>query len=803
MELRLLFALFRRWFWLLLLGAVLGGGAYYLYSIRQPSVFQSSTKVMVIQPRESLSSDLTNLTDRELAETYRNLLVVQPVLEATSERVGFPVNGGQISSRLIEGTLFMIITVRDSYPERAALIANSLVDSLIEQNDALQAGRYEASEESLRVQITEVEEQMAALRAAEGQVTQLSEADLVDRKQELESSILELNGQVIELEEEIASRVASSVVPLDLTSEQRQLLNENMAQLELLKLGSAAAREQYQELLSLDTYEGEQGDQEAEVLEIANQISALEGEIAELSVIETLGELTDEQRTLLAEKRAQLALLRLTADVSGTRYQEVLSSGTREEKLKAQEEMVLLLAAQINVLEAEIAEVIAEAETEPDQAALEQQVFIRDKRAELALVQLNLDMANGNYRALFSPAESVGTDGNQDSQDRTNLALYQQIYSSLRSNFEAVRLARIQSTPNIVQVEKAAAGGEVRVNAISNAMLGAAMGLIVMGSIAFLVEYLDDTLKTPGDIDKVLGLPVIGYVAQTSELSRYVDQENEGQAGPFVSNNPRSPLGEAFRSLRTNLEFADVDASLKTILITSPGPGEGKTTIAANLAAAFAQQQKRVFLLDCDLRRPKVHKVFGIRNDRGLSNVFLGQTELQDAVHIYDRSLAVVTSGTLPSNPAELLGSEKMTQFLNTMNEMSDVVVIDSPPSLVSDAAVLSSKVDGVVMVVRPSKTRADEALAQMEQLKRTGARIVGVVLNRIPRKHAGYYGRYRYKYQYNRYDGYYGYAYGESGDGKGQRRSKGLIGRLTRPFRKRSPSKKVGGQTAVRSEDA
>jgi Mrp family chromosome partitioning ATPase len=165
--------------------------------------------------------------------------------------------------------------------------------------------------------------------------------------------------------------------------------------------------------------------------------------------------------------------------------------------------------------------------------------------------------------------------------------------------------------------------------------------------------------------------------------------------------------------------------------------------------------------------------------------------------------LALVTSGTLPSNPAELLGSEKMTQFLNTVNEMSDVVVIDSPPSIVSDAAVLSPKVDGVVMVIHPSRTRADEALAQLEQLKRTGARVVGVVLNRIPRKRAGYYGRYRYKYRFSRHDDYYGYAYNESSDGQGQRRSKGLFGRLARPFRKRSSSKKVGGQTIVPSEEA
>ena len=225
----------------------------------------------------------------------------------------------------------------------------------------------------------------------------------------------------------------------------------------------------------------------------------------------------------------------------------------------------------------------------------------------------------------------------------------------------------------------------IQAGPLRNIILGAVIGLLLTGTIAFMLEYMDDTLKTPQDVTNVLGLPVVGYVVNESSMDK-----QEGT--PYVSAHPRSPMAETFRTLRTNLEFASVDKSLKTILITSPGAGEGKTTVATNLAAVMAQANKRVILLEGDLRRPRVHKALGMTNQVGLSDVFRGQMDIRDVARYSKvKDLAVITSGSLPPNPAELLGSARMVQILARLVESASVVIIDSPPFVVADSTVLAA----------------------------------------------------------------------------------------------------------------
>jgi capsular exopolysaccharide synthesis family protein len=201
-----------------------------------------------------------------------------------------------------------------------------------------------------------------------------------------------------------------------------------------------------------------------------------------------------------------------------------------------------------------------------------------------------------------------------------------------------------------------------------------------------------------------------------------------------------------------------VQKPIHTILVTSPGPAEGKTTVAVNLAAIFALSGKRVALLDADMRRPHVHHLLEMPNRNGLSNLFRSQI----APHSVSRTklelpnLMVITSGSLPPNPAELLGSEKMSQILAALSNAVDVVVIDTPPSLVADAQILAGKVDAVLFVIQPGKTHAEMARASLEVFKRAGARVIGTVLNRIPRNRSDYYGGYKYYSQYGEGKGYY-----------------------------------------------
>jgi capsular exopolysaccharide synthesis family protein len=274
-------------------------------------------------------------------------------------------------------------------------------------------------------------------------------------------------------------------------------------------------------------------------------------------------------------------------------------------------------------------------------------------------------------------------------------------------------------------------------------MIGAAIGLLVTAGFAFLVEFLDDTLKTPDEIKEVLELPVIGFVAEI----RNGESKKGESLGKFVARHPRSPVSEAFRSLRTNLEFSGVDKPLKVVLVTSSGESEGKSTIAANLAIVVAQSGKQVLILDADMRRPTMHTQFEKTNRVGLSDLLTHKLAAEDVIKPLERipNLHMITCGKRPPNPSELLGSERMAQLINVFRDSYDFVIIDCPPLLVSDAQILSTKVDGTIMVVQHGHTRAIAALRPLEELRRIGAKVVGVVMNRIPRNRDYYYGGYYY----------------------------------------------------------
>jgi non-specific protein-tyrosine kinase len=235
-----------------------------------------------------------------------------------------------------------------------------------------------------------------------------------------------------------------------------------------------------------------------------------------------------------------------------------------------------------------------------------------------------------------------------------------------------------------------------------------------------------------------------------------------------VANNPLSPISEGFRSLRTNLEFAAIDKPIRTLQITSSSPSEGKSTIAINLAAVVAQGDRRVLLVDADLRKPALHDYLGLSNRRGLVDVMRDPEMLDEVINeLEEPKLKVVTSGKQPPNPAELLASERMDQILAELMEIADLVIIDTPPAIISDPIALSAKVDGVLVVIEPGKTKIGAAQVLMEQLNRAGARVLGAVLNPVSRRSSHYYSKYNY-YSTNYYHskGYYG-SNGKSPNGK------------------------------------
>jgi capsular exopolysaccharide synthesis family protein len=201
--------------------------------------------------------------------------------------------------------------------------------------------------------------------------------------------------------------------------------------------------------------------------------------------------------------------------------------------------------------------------------------------------------------------------------------------------------------------------------------------------------------------------------------------------------NPRSPAAEAYRTLRTNLTFAALDKPLETLIITSAAPGESKSSVLANLAVTMAQGERRTILVDADLRRPVLHEIFGVANDRGLITMIVEEAGLDDPplMDVGVDSLWLVPSGPLPPNPADILGSRKMEEVIAALKARADVVLFDAPPVVaVTDAAVLGTKVDGVLLVVCAGRTRREHAQRAKELLERVHVRIIGAVLNDAPR---------------------------------------------------------------------
>jgi capsular exopolysaccharide synthesis family protein len=219
------------------------------------------------------------------------------------------------------------------------------------------------------------------------------------------------------------------------------------------------------------------------------------------------------------------------------------------------------------------------------------------------------------------------------------------------------------------------------------------------------------------------------------------------QRSLITHNNPKSPISEQYRTIRTNIQFASVDKEFKSLMVTSAGPGEGKSTTAANLAVVLAQQGKRVLLIDADLRKPTVHYTFKVSNIYGVTNVLTRQKTLQDTtVTTKIPDLDVLPSGPVPPNPSELIDTKSMTSLIEEAGVMYDYVLFDTPPVLaVTDAQVLSNKVDGVILVVSSGKTQIEGAVKAKELLSNAQAKILGTVLNGKEVKndnHYYYYGK-------------------------------------------------------------
>ena len=296
-----------------------------------------------------------------------------------------------------------------------------------------------------------------------------------------------------------------------------------------------------------------------------------------------------------------------------------------------------------------------------------------------------------------------------------------------------------------------------------NILLAIICGLTIGIGLAFFFEYLDNTVKGPEEVERYLKTPFLGFIGRLA-----VDKGNPDSTELVTLKEPKSEISEMFRNIRTNILFSVLDRPRKVILITSAIRQEGKTFLIANLGISLAQMGKKVVLIDSDLRRPRLHRIFSLKKFPGLTDIVIEKIRPESATQDIElENLKVITCGTMPPNPAELLSSENMKKLINDLREEFDFILLDSPPVMsVTDAVVLAALVDGVVMVIRGAETPIPPIQRAIQQLSDVNVRILGTALNGIDFKKGGYYYQYYYKY-------YYGYGYGEEGKKKHKSKTK------------------------------
>ena len=284
----------------------------------------------------------------------------------------------------------------------------------------------------------------------------------------------------------------------------------------------------------------------------------------------------------------------------------------------------------------------------------------------------------------------------------------------------------------------------VRPTPKKNGIIALIAGLLLGVGIAFLLDYLDDSVKNKEELGELTGLAVVGLIPVVSEWRA------AGEAQVVSLSSPQSPAAEAYRTLRTAIQFIGLEQPMKTVQLTSPGPQEGKSTTLANLAVALARAGQEVVIVCCDLRRPRIHEFFGLENSSGFTSVLLGKMSLPAALQtvVGQQRVSLLASGPLPPNPSELLASQRTAEVLSLLQAEFDVVLIDSPPVLpVTDALVISSMVDATLVVAVAGGTTRKEIARTVELLRQVDAPLIGSVLNGVRSDGSYGYGGYTYEY--------------------------------------------------------
>lgn len=709
--------------WLIVFGVIVGLSLGYLYYVKQPAVYQSAGRVLVqkqsaqlpisggvtmdpsIHRRDPLANDMFKIRSPQIVKpaVEENDLRNTNTLRRSADPVKSIINSLTVN-RVEEGADILEVRFTGQDPEDCARIVDAVLRSYTQD---------------VRTQFVNSSNQIVKY--------------LGDAKDELDTKLKQAEAEyrTFRKETELLVQGNSAVNPF------AAQIESTRAKLTNLRLEQTAIQSK---LDAIDAALQHGGSREALQLMIDQTARAGDGDASSRSALSSVTErmfpLLLEEMVLLERHgpdHPKVREIRLKIDATQKMLEDlgIQRGGTGRRKVD-------FLQIYIDSLKLELATNATE------QASLE--ALLAQQGAE-AKALTDVEIKHGDLIA--------------------QKARLQEMFNTVLTKLEDVSLAADSEGYRAEVVAAPGRGWQVSPNFPKIMTVGAILGALCGLLLGYVVEAADQSFKSPQEISQLLGLHIIGHCPLITAVSRPRDANGNASVDPSVVAyyKPKSRGAEAFRAIRTALYFSTRGAGHKVIQVTSPHPGDGKSTLSSNLAVTIAQSGKKVIIVDADFRRPRVHKIFGINNEVGMSTAIAGDVDISDAIQQTPvANLDCLTCGAKPDNPSELLTSARFEELLSLLKEKYDFVLVDTPPVLaVTDPSAVAARVDGVLLTIRVNnKSRLDAARAT-EMLAQLEANILGVVVNGVDGKSRGY-GYAGAGYRAGHIYGYgYGYGYGMS----------------------------------------
>ena len=490
-------------------------------------------------------------------------------------------------------------------------------------------------------------------------------------------------------------------------------------------------------------------------------------EVAQERVNYLRGQLSDSEKALMEEitntnNPMIVALRGKIAELEAQKVQQMVDEGWDEKSLQARD-FNRRIAEMKGKLTSITESLILSGWSEEDPFATSQEIFnkIVEQEVEVHSSRSRADEYKKLVDRMSARLTDLPSQTLQYARLERDLKLNENLYLTMKQKYEESRITEAGQMGKVNILDPALVSFQVRPNKRMNLSLGLFLGLVLGVGYAFISEFLDNTIKTVEHLERK-GLTILGIIPdmhQNSGKQSKQASKNPSKGGDkfrsrlITFEDPKSPTSESYRSLRTNITYASADNQIKSIIVSSPQPGEGKSTTVANLAIAFAQLRKRTLLIDADLRKPVQHNVFDMARTPGFSEYLVGDVE--DFSNVVRQTkvenLSLVTAGGLPPNPSELLGSKKMSLLVDQLEKEWDIILFDSPPLVaVTDTSMISGEIDALIMVVKAGQTDKAALERALDTISNARSPLIGVILNGASSETLA--GKYSYYYSYYSY---------------------------------------------------